>query len=165
MFRHTLVLVALAASLMACADKAEEGTSRIPPPPSQIVYDASNYDDVAEGPFKHYLRAADALAHDRFEEARASLKTMATSSEGELQALAQTAAAASDIAAIRVAFKPLSQAVQALPLPEGMALAYCPMAFDYAGGHWVQRDGPIMNPYFGASMLHCGVLEDEGAGA
>ena len=42
MFRHTLVLVALAASLMACADKAEEGTSRIPPPPSQIVYDASN---------------------------------------------------------------------------------------------------------------------------
>ena len=39
------------------------------------------------------------------------------------------------------------------------------MAFDYAGGYWVQRDGPIMNPYFGASMLHCGVLEDEGAGA
>ena len=88
MFRHTLELVALAASLMACADKAEEGTSRIPPPPSQIGYDASNYDDVAEGPFKHYLRAADALAHDRFEEARASLKTMATTREGALQELA-----------------------------------------------------------------------------
>ena len=75
--------------------------------------------------------------------------------------LAHAAADASDLASVRVALKPLSAAVQKLPLPEGMALAYCPMAFDYEGGHWIQKDGHIMNPYFGASMLHCGVFEEE----
>jgi hypothetical protein len=34
------------------------------------------------------------------------------------------------------------------------------MADEGEGGRWVQKDdGPIMNPYFGASMLHCGVFE------
>lgn len=34
--------------------------------------------------------------------------------------------------------------------------AFCPMA----PGHWLQRDAPIRNPYYGAEMLACGTLED-----
>lgn len=31
-------------------------------------------------------------------------------------------------------------------------VVYCPMA----GAKWVQKDGEVMNPYFGKEMLHCG---------
>ncbi|MBT3346116.1 MAG: DUF3347 domain-containing protein [Gemmatimonadetes bacterium] len=159
MARLSAVLL-LALGLIACGGQ-DEGASRIPPPPSQIVYNASAYDDVADATMKHYLQVADALAHDRFEEALSAATKLAGATAGDLQPLAQAAASTQDITGLRIAFKPLSNAVQALNLPEGMAVAYCPMAFDYDGGHWVQRDGPIMNPYFGAAMLHCGVFEDE----
>ncbi len=159
-----LTVVPFAMGLSGCGG-AEEPASRIPPPPSQIVYNPSAYDDVADATMKHYLQMADALAHDRFAEAQTAVQALAKVAAGDLQPLALTAAAAGDIAALRVAFKPLSTAVRALPLPAGMAVAYCPMAFDYEGGHWIQRDGPIMNPYFGAAMLHCGVFEDEDEGA
>jgi Cu(I)/Ag(I) efflux system membrane fusion protein len=33
---------------------------------------------------------------------------------------------------------------------------YCPMANDNAGAHWLSFEPDISNPYFGASMLHCG---------
>ncbi len=159
LFRMLSILL-LAAGLLACGGE-DEGASRIPPPPSQIVYNPAAYDDVADATMKYYLQGADALAHDRYEEASAALTRMARSSDGGLQSLAQAAATANHIAAQRIAFKPLSNGVRVMALPEGMAVAYCPMAFGYEGGHWVQRDGPIMNPYFGADMLHCGVFEDD----
>jgi hypothetical protein len=148
-------------NLTGCSSNEEEGASRIPPPPSAIVYDGTAFDDFVDGPMKHYLQATDALAHDRFVEAQGAFVAMAAVSDAELQALVRVAAGASDLASVRVALNGLSAAVQKLPLPAGMALAYCPMVFDYEGGHWIQRDGPIMNPYFGASMLHCGVFEEE----
>jgi len=147
-------------NLTGCSSE-EEAASRIPPPASDIVYDGTAFDDLADGPMKHYLQATDALAHDRFEEAHRAFVSMAAASDTELKVLVQVAADAPDLASVRVALKPLSTAVQELPLPDGMALAYCPMAFDYEGGHWIQRDGHIMNPYFGASMLHCGVFEEK----
>ncbi len=36
--------------------------------------------------------------------------------------------------------------------------AYCPMAFDFKGASWLQLEGKINNPYFGASMLRCGEI-------
>ena len=36
-----------------------------------------------------------------------------------------------------------------------LVAAFCPMA----PGHWLQRDAPIRNPYYGADMLACGTLE------
>ena len=147
--------------LTGCSSEDQESASRLPPPPAAIVYDGTAFDDFVDGPMKHYLQATDALAHDRFVEAQGAFVAMAAASDAELQALVQAAANASDLASVRAALKPLSAAVRELQLPEGMALVYCPMAFDYEGGHWIQRDGPIMNPYFGASMLHCGVFEEE----
>lgn len=37
-----------------------------------------------------------------------------------------------------------------------LVVAYCPMAFDDAGAHWLQVGHAIANPYFGAAMFRCG---------
>ncbi len=39
---------------------------------------------------------------------------------------------------------------------EGLTLAYCPMTFANQGGYWLQRGEPLLNPYEGSRMLHCG---------
>ena len=71
--------------------------------------------------------------------------------------LARAAASAADIAAMRSAFKPLSELLAGMDLPVGFARAYCPM---YDGGsNWVQIDGPVRNPYYGSVMLTCGVVD------
>jgi Cu(I)/Ag(I) efflux system membrane fusion protein len=36
---------------------------------------------------------------------------------------------------------------------------HCPMAFNDTGADWLQKDKDIRNPYFGASMLKCGVIK------
>lgn len=38
---------------------------------------------------------------------------------------------------------------------------YCPMYDNNKGGVWLSAQKEIKNPYFGASMLHCGVVEKE----
>ena len=46
-----------------------------------------------------------------------------------------------------------------MELPEGYGVGFCPMAFDFAGASWIQREGEIMNPYYGSGMLHCGAFK------
>jgi Cu(I)/Ag(I) efflux system membrane fusion protein len=135
-------------------------------PPLEIVsetelttYETEAFEGMAEGSLKYYLMAADALAHDRFEEARAALTTMAGYADETLEPLAAAASGAGEIEELRRAFKPLSAAMLAAELPDGYAVAYCPMAFDYEGGHWIQRQGEIMNPYYGSGMLLCGAFK------
>lgn len=38
---------------------------------------------------------------------------------------------------------------------------FCPMAFDNKGASWLQKEEQIKNPYFGASMLVCGVVKEK----
>lgn len=72
--------------------------------------------------------------------------------------------ASSELSEHRVGFERLSHAVIGLlarhgnPLPYGLRLAYCPMAFDNAGAYWVQKNDSILNSYFGAQMLRCGEI-------
>lgn len=56
----------------------------------------------------------------------------------------------------------LIQAVRAISLPDSMTvyLAFCPMTFEGRKSDWLQDDDDLLNPYFGASMLHCGGFED-----
>lgn len=69
--------------------------------------------------------------------------------------------AGKDIAAVRSAFKPLSDGMIEYMRAEtstqaGHVIVFCPMAFEDKGALWVQAEGKIANPYFGASMLRCG---------
>jgi Cu(I)/Ag(I) efflux system membrane fusion protein len=73
---------------------------------------------------------------------------------------------AKDIEAARHAYLILSEGLlQAVRRfghagPEDLARARCPMAFDNRGADWLQRGDEIRNPYFGASMLRCGSVQE-----
>ena len=101
--------------------------------------------------------AQEALAADDFDDARAALESLAPLADPVTQPLVRSAAAAGDITTMRTRFKPLSEYLAALDLPQGFARAYCPM-YD-SGSNWVQRDGPVRNPYYGSEMLTCGVVD------
>ena len=116
---------------------------------------------AAQGDFgtqvAEYVRAQEALAADDFEEAQRALADLIAIADSVVGPLARAAAGAGDIASMRSAFKPLSELLAGMDLPAGYARAYCPM---YDGGsNWVQVDGPVRNPYYGATMLTCGVVD------
>jgi Cu(I)/Ag(I) efflux system membrane fusion protein len=74
--------------------------------------------------------------------------------------------AAKDIEAVREHFKPLSNQMIALasafgPFDVPLFIQHCPMADGYKGADWLSRETPILNPYFGASMLTCGKVVKE----
>jgi Cu(I)/Ag(I) efflux system membrane fusion protein len=75
-------------------------------------------------------------------------------------------AAAKNIAAARVKFEPLSDAMYDIAKSFGagtvdsLFLIHCPMAFDGKGADWLQTRPATENPYFGSSMFTCGVLKD-----
>ena len=109
-----------------------------------------------------YVEVQEALAADDFETAMAELEEFARVTDEATRALALHALEAGDIEEMRARFKPLSESLAEQALPQGFARAYCPM-YDN-GSAWVQRAGPVRNPYYGAFMLTCGVV-DADAGA
>lgn len=124
------------------------------------LYVACGTEEVSPA-LAHYVAAQEALAGDDYAGAKKALGQLAQMAAPSLKTLAEQAASAGDIEAVRAAFKPLSEELIKDEVPEGYVLAYCPMADGNEGAHWIQKDGPsIMNPYFGASMLHCGVFKD-----
>lgn len=127
--------------------------------PAEAAYDPGRFDDRPAGVVRAYLRAQDALAHDRFEETSAALTALAGHASDDLRPLAQSAAQAADLAGARLAFRDLSAKLIESPLPKGLGVVFCPMAFDNEGGRWIQSEGEIMNPYYGSAMLRCGVFE------
>ncbi len=80
---------------------------------------------------------------------------------------AVAAAAGMDIEKVRASFELVSNSIINLHNMFGHAdertfyLAFCPMAFDNRGAHWLQTGSIINNPYFGAAMLRCGEIRDE----
>ncbi len=73
--------------------------------------------------------------------------------------------AKTEVATLRERFLQLSQVMIGLSKawgPLGTDTAYimhCPMAFDNQGAHWLQNNDTLLNPYFGAMMLHCGSIK------
>ena len=119
------------------------------------LYAGSDTSTVDQQVYKHYILAQEALAADNFEQAKKAIKDLTENSNGELKKLSETASTAQDIKSIREAFKPLSGFLSELDVPEGLARAYCPMVKSF----WLQKKGEIANPYYGKSMLKCGVFK------
>jgi Cu(I)/Ag(I) efflux system membrane fusion protein len=46
------------------------------------------------------------------------------------------------------------------PHDETLYLQHCPMADNNKGADWLSREEPIVNPYFGSSMLSCGEVTE-----
>jgi len=45
------------------------------------------------------------------------------------------------------------------PISETLYLQHCPMADNDKGADWLSKEEPIINPYFGESMLSCGEVK------
>ncbi|MGH9310887.1 MAG: DUF3347 domain-containing protein [Vicinamibacterales bacterium] len=116
---------------------------------------------------KSYLEVQAALASDKFADVAAPAKALAEKATALGQAGADVAkaaaavGAAADIAAAREAFGPLSNAMIARVKADGSAdaalrLGYCPMV----KRSWLQREGQVRNPYYGAAMPTCGELKE-----
>ena len=79
---------------------------------------------------------------------------------------AKTLTGAADIKSAREAFERLSSTLILVAYRFGadedtsIRRFHCPMAFDDRGGDWLQASEPLLNPYFGAAMLRCGVLRE-----
>lgn len=79
----------------------------------------------------------------------------------------QAAEEAATIAEVRDRFQPLSRSVLSLERTFRHAgdskrvEIFCPMAFDDKGASWLQVAGRTANPYFGSSMLVCGMPREE----
>lgn len=155
-----LILIAHIAS--GCGDRGGPAAQK----PQQVAPSQSTESifDFKGGPLEHYLVVQDALARDQLYEAQAALAklgSLATYSEGDLKKHIQEATRATDIKTARQSFKAISEELIKRELPDSYKVAYCPMSFSYEGARWIQQDGKIMNPYFGADMLHCGAFEEE----
>jgi Cu(I)/Ag(I) efflux system membrane fusion protein len=74
---------------------------------------------------------------------------------------------AKNIQSARIDFQALSNGLKSLVVEVGTSGkhnlfdAYCPMAFNNKGGAWLQRGQKVFNPYYGAMMLHCGVIREQ----
>ena len=138
-----LAALALLAGSPALASEAPGGTAA--------------QDDGIVAQLIEYVGAQQALAADDADRARAALERLIAVADDVTRPLVQAVARADDIETMRQRFKPLSEFLAALDLPQGYARAYCPM---YDGGsNWVQLDGPVRNPYYGSTMLTCGVVD------
>ena len=110
---------------------------------------------------QYYVEAQEALAAEDFARAQQAMKQLKQHVEGKLAEAVAATAGAGDIKAMRLAFRPMSdKLVKVLAVPESYALTYCPMVEGDKKGYWIQKKGEIMNPYLGASMLHCGAFEE-----
>ena len=118
---------------------------------------AAAQDDGIVAQLIEYVGAQQALAADDADRARAAIERLIAVADDVTRPLVQAVARADDIETMRQRFKPLSEFLAALDLPQGYARAYCPM---YDGGsNWVQLEGPVRNPYYGSTMLTCGVVD------
>ena len=120
--------------------------------------------DATELMINQAVTIADALAHDRLDEVAtnaAAIDLEATSlgkPAAKISSAAKEMQKATKIADVRNAFGKLSEALVAYLDAQkrkpgaGLKVAICPMV----DKPWIQKDGPIQNPYYGSEMLGCG---------
>ena len=110
-----------------------------------------------------YFRIQTALSDDKTDGVKADALAIKTAAKlmGEagtkIVATADTLSSASDLAAARLAFSALSDAVVAYSektkaAGDGVHTMFCPMA----NKQWMQKGEKVSNPYYGKSMLTCG---------
>ncbi len=67
-----------------------------------------------------------------------------------------------DLKSLRRAFSPVSEAMVAMAASfehsVPLFVQFCPMALD-KGAHWLSKEKPIRNPYYGDMMLECGEVQ------
>lgn len=116
----------------------------------------------SENALNDYLQIQGYLAQDTFQGVHESAKLFQNDSKAlgnpKITEAVKALVEAKDLTSARVAFMPLSELIKDWAKknhPKGLIIAYCPMK----EAHWLQKKGPIQNPYYGKEMLECGVVE------
>jgi HPt (histidine-containing phosphotransfer) domain-containing protein len=111
-----------------------------------------------------YLKIQTALADDSVDGVKANAGRIATAASAlgapamKIDTAAVQLSSAGDLADARLKFGALSEAIDTyvtglkLKMPEGVRIAYCPMAQK----PWLQEGSAIANPYYGKEMPTCG---------
>jgi len=118
-----------------------------------------------------YLEVADAMAHDKSDDAFAKLPKLSAALKAtahpplvEVAKAVELSKQASDIKGwldkltLQLASVVKDRAADQL---EPLYLLHCPMARDGEGGHWLGRSHKIENPYFGSEMFGCGSVKSQ----
>ena len=120
--------------------------------------------DATELMINQSVAIADALAHDRLDDVAtnaAAIDLEATSlgkPGAKISGAAKEVLKASKIADVRTAVGKMNEALVAYLDAQkrapgaGLKVAVCPMV----NKPWIQKEGPIKNPYYGSEMLSCG---------
>jgi hypothetical protein len=120
--------------------------------------------DATELMINQAVAIASSLAHDRLDDVAtnaAGIDLEATSlgkPAAKISGAAKDVLKATKIADVRAAYGKLSEALVAYLDAQkktpgaGLKVAVCPMV----NKPWIQKDGPIQNPYYGSAMLGCG---------
>ena len=134
------------------------------------AHHANSEASCADAIIGHYFATQETLAADNFEAAIATAKVLSATQEDsdcskDISKAAQAILKSSDIKEARKAFKALSDLVIPLVESDGIKstqahLVYCPMAFEFTGASWLQKDKAVANPYFGSEMFACGAVKD-----
>jgi Cu(I)/Ag(I) efflux system membrane fusion protein len=114
-----------------------------------------------------YLKIQTALSQDRIDDVRANAGDVAKASTAlgapavKIDTAAVQLASSTEISDAREKFGTLSDAIVAymdglhLAPPDGVRKASCPMV----NKPWLQKGETLANPYYGQSMLTCGVFQ------
>ena len=108
---------------------------------------------------RNYINIQEALAADDFAKSKQAMVTLFEYGDAEVRTVLAEVSAAGNIAVLRRLFKPLSELAMKDTLPRQLVTGHCPMADENRGADWIQRAGEVANPYFGTSMLRCGVIK------
>ncbi|MFO7725163.1 MAG: DUF3347 domain-containing protein [Oceanipulchritudo sp.] len=122
-----------------------------------------------------YLEVQSSLADDNPAAARGEVEAFLSALDAAPQAesldqlrdAAESLASSEDEKAARAAFLDISKGMIELVRTTGTSgeaslyVAHCPMAFSGEGASWLQGDTNVLNPYYGASMLRCGGIQEK----
>ena len=120
--------------------------------------------DATELMINQAVAIADALAHDKLDDVAtnaAAIDLEATSlgkPAAKISAAAKDVLKASKIGDVRTAVGKMNEVLVAYLDAQkrapgaGLKVAVCPMV----NKPWIQKEGPIKNPYYGSEMLSCG---------
>ena len=122
-------------------------------------HDEASHEAHADHMLEGYAVVSTALYKDDLAAAKKAASGMVKHDKDSAMAKhAQAIADSKSIDDARMHFKELSDiAIPIAKKEKTMHVAHCPMAMDGKGADWLQAsDTEIQNPYYGASMAHCG---------
>lgn len=161
MKNNSLILLLLVSFIMAsCGGQSSSKETAEDNAPAEVNETVSTI-------LTSYFALKDALVADDSERAQAAATAMleVTANYAEiLNGYIKIIEASEDIEAQRATFEFLSINIYGLAKTNNSGFTvykqFCPMAFDDKGAFWLSSEKQILNPYFGASMLRCGRVEE-----